>query len=261
MRIADEYLQCSVSISPDEESAKTGKWAGGSGFLVHSEWKDGERILDADFVVTNRHVLKGIVDPYTKMPTDPFVRVNRRDGTSDPIRTNRNRWKNHPDGDDISALRFEALSEEHHWMAVNEPAFLTTTHISQENIGIGDDVAMVGRLVGHDGDVRNSPTARFGVISMMPGDKFKNDFDHQQESFLMDCPSISGFSGSPVFLFQTSSARSPEALKDSRSWLLGIDWMHVSHKEPLLTSKGEKVDGLYVNCKQRDRRSNSGLED
>ena len=200
MRIADEYLQSSVYIYPDEASAKAGKWAGGSGFLVHSEWMDGEKHSTADFVVTNRHVLKNIVDRDTKMPADPIVRLNRRDGTSDPIHTNRLRWKNHPDGDDIAALRFEALSEEHECMPVDERAFLTPMHISNENIGIGDDVAMIGRLVGHDGDVRNSPTARFGVISMMPGDKFKNDFDHRQESFLMDCPSISGFQWIPSVL-------------------------------------------------------------
>jgi hypothetical protein len=248
MRIADEYLQCSVYIYPDEASAKAGKWAGGSGFLVHSEWMHAGKLSTADFVVTNRHVLKNIVDRDTRTPADPIVRLNRRDGASDPIRTNRLRWKNHPAGDDIAALRFEALSDEHECMPVDGRAFLTPMHISHENIGIGDDVAMIGRLVGHDGNIRNSPTARFGVISMMPGDKFENEFGHQQESFLVDCPSISGFSGSPVFLFPPSSARSPEALLDSRSWLLGIDWMHVSHKEPVLTSKGEKVDGLYVNA-------------
>ena len=51
-----------------------------------------------------------------------------------------------------------------------------------------------------------------------------------------------------MFLFAPSTARSQEALIDSRSWLLGIDWMHVCHKEPVLTSKDEKVDGLYVNA-------------
>lgn len=79
MRIADEYLQSSVYIYPDEASAKAGKWAGGSGFFVHSEWMDGEKNSTADFVVTNRHVLKNIVDRDTKKPADPIVRLNRRD--------------------------------------------------------------------------------------------------------------------------------------------------------------------------------------
>jgi hypothetical protein len=253
MRIADQFLQCVVYIYPDEQSAVEGQWAGGSGFLVHSDWGDGVQRFAGDFLVTNRHVIERIVDPVSKKPADPIIRVNRVDGSVDPIRTNRNRWRSHPEGDDISGLRFDGLSSEHELLAVNESAFLNLSVVSNHNIGIGDHVAMIGRLVGHDGKVRNSPTARFGSISMMPGDKFMNDFNHEQESFLVDCTSIPGFSGSPVFLMFPSTARSTEALLTSVNWLLGIDGMHGNDKEPVRTKDGEKSkEGLFV-------KANSGI--
>jgi hypothetical protein len=245
MRIADEFLRCIVYIYPDEGSAAEGKWAGGSGFLVHSAWSDGHRMLDDNFVVTNRHVIHEM--------GEPFIRVNRRDGGIAVIRTNRNRWRHHPDNDDVSALRFDALSEEHDLLGLNESAFVDSLVISNYNLGIGDDVAMVGRLVEHDGRLRNLPTARFGTLAMMPGEQFKNRFDHEQESFLVDCQSMPGFSGSPVLLLFPSSARSSQALLTSMVWLLGIDWMHVNEKEPIRTPDGEKSkDGLFV-------KANSGV--
>lgn len=204
MRIADEFLQCVVYIYPDERSASEGKWAGGSGFLVHTVCNGTAQRIDGLFVVTNRHVIEEMSDPY--------IRVNRRDGGIEVLRTNGNRWKHHPDDDDISALRFDAHSEEHQLLALNEDAFLDSSAISLYNLGIGDHVAMVGRLVEHDGKLRNIPTARFGTISMMPGETFRNAFGHEQETFLVDCQSMPGFSGSPVLLSFPSSARSPEAL-------------------------------------------------
>lgn len=247
MRIADEFLQCVVYIYPSEDSAREGKKAGGSGFLVHSRWSNGDQWVDDNLIVTNRHVVEGI--------ENPVLRVNRQDGNFETIATNTNRWLNHPNGDDISVLPFHALSENHQLLAINDSAFLNQTVIGDYNIGIGDQVAMVGRLVGHDGKLKNSPTARFGSISMMPGDKILNLFGCEQESFLVECHSIPGFSGSPVLLVLQSNVRSPGGLllNGLGPWLVGIDWMHVNNNEPVRSADGtESKDGQFV-------RSNSGI--
>jgi len=183
------------------------------------------------------------------------VRVNRRDGNFETIPTNKNRWHDHPDGDDISALPFDALSKDHQLLAINESAFLNQSVIDDYNVGIGDQVVMVGRLVGHDGKLRNSPTARFGCISMMPGDTITNRFGFEQESFLVECHSIPGFSGSPVLLVLNSTVRSVGGLllTGLGPWLLGIDWMHINNEEPVMTADGiRSKDGYFV-------RSNSGI--
>jgi hypothetical protein len=245
MRIGDEFLQCVVFIYPSELAAKEGKEAGGSGFLVNfptpSEHKD--RV----FVVTNRHVIEDL--------EAPVVRVNREDGPCDPIITNKDRWKVHPDRDDIAAIEFHQLNSEH---SVRWVDFRTALpgHATQDfQIGIGDTVAMLGRLIGHDGKVRNSPVARFGTIAMMPGDKIKNSFGADRETYLIECHSIPGFSGSPVFLFLNATTRSigGHLLAGIGPWLLGIDWYHANNLERVRDGKGEVLDnGWFV-------KSNTGV--
>jgi len=239
MRIAKDYLQCVVYIYPKEESARERKWAGGSGFLVHSERHC------QNFVVTNWHVIANM--------EAPTIRLNCKDDTIDLTPTFWNRWRRHPDGDDVAAIPFEILSDKHQAIAVDERMFLKDDLISRESIGIGDQVAMIGRLIDHDGTVRNSPTARFGFISMMPAEKDIDEFENEHEIFLVDCQSIRGFSGSPVFFLPPSTAASEEALLNVPVRLLGIDYKHVADKEPVRTKDGNKVvDGLHV-------KANSGI--
>ena len=71
MRIADAFLQCVVYIYPDERSATEGDKAGGSGFLVRPTWAERQGSEDI-FVVTNRHVIETM--------KDPFLRVNLKSG-------------------------------------------------------------------------------------------------------------------------------------------------------------------------------------
>lgn len=238
MRIADQYLQCVVYIYPDEQSARDGKWTGGSGFLVHSELHGGT------FVVTNKHVID-------KMQA-PVVRLNCKDNTVDPVSTNPNGWVNHPEGDDIAAIRFPQLdTTKHHSTFVNyEGGFITDGIVHDEHIGIGDQVAMIGRLIANDGRITNTPTARFGFVAMMPAKESLNE--SEQGIFLVDCQSIPGFSGSPVFLISPSTARGSDALFTARNWLLGIDYKHVYNEEPLRRANGEPIDELHV-------RANTGI--
>jgi hypothetical protein len=196
-------------------------------------------------VVTNAHVIKGM--------NAPVVRVSRKDDSPDAILTNSNRWLNHPDGDDVAAVRFPQYSpDKHSTIPVYEGAFLTVPMIRDEHIGIGDQVAMIGRLIDHDGKVTNTPTARFGFISMMPAEKDIDEFENEHEIFLVDCQSIRGFSGSPVFFLPSTTAASNDALLDVQNRLLGIDYKHVADQEPVRTKDGNKVDGLYV-------EANSGI--
>lgn len=227
MRIADEYLNCSIYLYPDHESATSGRWAGGSGFLVHSPWYDADGLKNSLFVVTNRHVIEGMKGK------DPHLRINLKQGATKVLRTNVHRWVNHHEGDDISAYEFLEFEEDYDLLALEEQAFLRPEHI----IGIGDEIAMIGRLIEHDGKVRNSPCARFGAISMMPGERLKAPFKDDQETFLLDCWSLAGFSGSPVVVFMPHQARGREALRNAQSWVLGINWMHVSEMSKIEESR------------------------
>ena len=228
-------------IYPTEEAAKEGRQVGGCGFLVLCALKACGDSSTEFFIVTNRHVIEKL--------TEPFVRINRQSGGFDVVQTNRNRWKSHPDGDDVAALPFHGLSDEHEFLAIPSDVFLTSSDIEDLDVGIGDQIAMIGRLIGHDGLVRNNPVARFGNIAMMPGDAIQNAFAHPQETFLVECHSIPGFSGSPVFLVLSQVTRSLGGIRlpGAGFKLLGIDWMHVSNKELVRSRIGDPLkDGQYV---------------
>jgi hypothetical protein len=247
MRIADEFLQCSVFIYPSRDAADEGKWLGGSGCLVNYEWVEGGSHRHGYFVVTNRHVIDKL--------QSPVVRLNRLDGKVEIFETSKERWWTHPENDDIAAMSFDFLGEEHAALAINERAFIRSEIIEMYNIGIGDHVAMIGRLVEHDGKSKNLPAVRFGGISMMNNQTLKNAFGKEQETFLIDCPSLAGFSGSPVIVYLPTTARSKEALLNQGlgPWLLGLDWMHVSEHIPLREAeKDTKIKDYYV-------QGNSGI--
>jgi hypothetical protein len=68
------------------------------------------------------------------------------------------------------------------------------------DIGPGDDVFVVGRFINREGKQKNIPSVRFGNIAQMPGEPLFLDDGKELECFLIEGRSISGFSGSPVFI-------------------------------------------------------------
>jgi len=103
---------------------------------------------------------------------------------------------------------------------------------------------MVGRFVSHEGTERNAPVVRFGTIAMMPGEPIRQERGFDQESYLVECRSLPGFSGSPVFVYMPSgfakwsterkekSGQTPRSSRGTLSHdvdiqLLGLDWGHI----------------------------------
>src|SRR5579862_2785639 len=153
-------------------------------------------------------------------------------------------WMDHPDGDDIAiaglAGNFDALKLK----CISTQMFLNKEIITKHNIGPGDETFMCGRFVQHDGKQKNTPSVRFGNISMMPWEAVKHPRGHDQESFLVETRSLSGYSGSPVFVYlehatvRPGEETMPLVREDAGPWLLGIDWAHLS---------------IYEKVKERDR--------
>src|ERR1035437_5786636 len=89
VRLANHILNCVLYVYPSIESARKGKNAGGSGFIVGVESKYAEGRYLA-YAVTNAHVVdKG----------STFIRINNRDGTLDYIVKGKNDWKYHGNAD------------------------------------------------------------------------------------------------------------------------------------------------------------------
>jgi hypothetical protein len=162
--------------------------------------------------------------------------------------------------DDLAILPIEHRKY-YTYMCINTDAFLTKEIAFQEaDVGIGDEVFMVGRFMSHDGKQKNSPSLRWGHISTIPDKPVyhpSNKSGHQ-ESFLVEIHSISGYSGSPVFVrsFPTQKLRMGTATNTSVTemaesswrpagqptsrgpWLLGVEWGYISSHEQSLNNTG-----------------------
>jgi hypothetical protein len=126
-------------------------------------------------------------------------------------------------------------------------------------LGPGDEVFMIGRFISNDGKLKNHPSTRFGNLSMLPA-PIKNEYDSDQESFAVDMRSISGYSGSPAFIFWEFGGSHLQGVnrtfEKSFLGLLGVDWGHIHLRLPVLNKDGESLpDRFHV----RSHTSMSGV--
>jgi hypothetical protein len=229
-RITDDILDCSIYLYPSERDAKEGTNIGGSGFLVGitSEFHVHGHAL----AVTNSHVIEGGAS---------IIRMNKIDGKAEILQIHPKTWIHHPSGDDIAVCYLAIPYKPFQIKVVDVKQFMTREKMTDLQVGIGDEVFMVGRLIGLDGKQKNNPVVRLGNIASKStvGIKQENRDGYLQESFIIETHSISGFSGSPVFFHILPSSMRPDGRVSkvhAGPWLLGIDWGHFT--------RGEKDTGM-----------------
>jgi hypothetical protein len=197
-RIPENILSSVFYLYPTAEEAENGTNRGACGFFVDVRSEATQQTHR--YCVTNIHVAFGGCT---------FLRLNTQAGGTEVFEVPISAWKSHsndeiadvalaafrhPDSSrlDISAIQWEDLAgTAAEWEA----------HCRNWNVGVGDDVIMVGRFVGHDGKQRNQPLVRFGNIAMMPGEHVLDGRGELVEAYLVEMRSLPGFSGSPVFLY------------------------------------------------------------
>jgi hypothetical protein len=223
-------------------------------------------------VVTNKHIVED---------GSATVRVNTPDDKFDIIALDGAKWYYHPDGDDIAVSPIGFNTTHHKIRSIPSESFLTKKLIEQYDVGVGDDIFVVGRFISREGKTRNIPSVRFGAIAQMPAEPIILDGALAQESYLIEARSIPGYSGSPVFLAippapgpaprvnpnlpEEIKTHIPELLKmvgynpkrttqyQLGPWLLGIDYCHIYDKELVFNSAtGDPIPNMHV-------RSNTGM--
>ena len=142
-------------------------------------------------------------------------------------------WISHPQ-DDISVCPIEPTLAHHKLRYVKTTGFLSEGLVSTYDIGPGDEVFMVGRFSGHQGTISNLPVARFGAISMLPREDIRNAMGNMTKHFLVEVRSIPGFSGSPVFVYDTIPHNSKRATTFGPT-LLGVDCGHYVSRTSMIT--------------------------
>jgi hypothetical protein len=159
------YLNCAVYLYGNEFEASSGKAGGGTAFVIQIPLK--EEGWFQCYVVTAAHIMKD-----DTVGEGPVVRINADDGGFQLIRTSHESWFI-GEKDDLAIMPAEFQSKGLNVGVIPVEAFLTKEMIEQHSIGPGNEVFVTGRFVHHEGKAKNTPTVRFGNISMMPGEPFK----------------------------------------------------------------------------------------
>lgn len=250
-KISPELLDCVFYLYKTREDAEKGEGYGGTGFLVgiHSEQYPDQVYI---YGVSNWHVV--LSKGYS------VIRLNTLDGATDIFEYDPIDWEFFPVNDDIAISPLLPINIKlHKTIFIETSAFVNDDNINTFEIGVGDDVFMLGRFVDYDGGVTNLPSARFGNISIMPA-PIKQPTNYMGKSYCIDLHSRAGYSGSPVFVYRTPGCNLDETYRTGKLsslyflCLLGIHWgQFPEHWELISQDKLNKsetsslvTDGKYV---------------
>jgi len=260
-RVADNLLESVVYLYGSVADAQTGEMSGGTGFLVSLPLDESNLRAGFLYAVTNSHVIRE--------GGASVLRVNKRGGGVAIMEVPTDAWHHHPVGDDVAVCQLGLSAETIRFMSISRGSILTREDVEHPGryIGIGDDVFFVGRFAEHEGRATNLPSLRFGTIAQMPWEPVLHERGIMQECFLVEARSLSGFSGSPVYLYYALHGPGgataviggeeeevpPRNYAQASPWyLLGIDFAHLSRRERVRDAAGEPVEDYWV-------RSNTGM--
>lgn len=215
-RISEAILSCCFFLYKSKEDAETESRAGGTGFAVCVQIEDDPtRTWMRQYAVTAKHLIdKGCT----------FARINNKSGGFDVYELGP--WRSaEADADGLLAdVSVAHLTTPLHADSQPLPVGigLWRTRFEEEDYGVGDNVFMIGRLMGQEGRVVNQVAVRFGNIAMIPTDPIWNyDLGSNSETILVEMRSEGGFSGSPVFVYKDGHPFGPTTR------ILGVDWGHL----------------------------------
>ncbi len=248
MRIADRLLKCVGFVSryePDDEGGSRLRF-GGTAFIVGVPMEGN---LAFAHLVTAKHVVEQI------LPGETVITMNAKDGESLSLRTGDQKWFYHPtekDSVDVAVMPFgSARFHDYDIEWIPEGIFATDQRIEDYQIGLGDELFIIGLLTRFFGRTKLTPIVRTGNIAMMPEDKLPATGFGEMEAYLAEGRSIGGLSGSPVFVRNTVKMQTQTA--DGKltamsglggSHLLGL--VHGHWDVPLTFSNMEQVEKVNM---------------
>lgn len=248
-RIRDSFLRSCVFLYRTAEEARQGSRVGATGFVIgrehlKDEW--GAALSFHLYVVTCRHVINNGAT---------VVRTNALEGEPEILDEDLD-WHVHAGGADVAMaylgptpLCVDEAHFKHGWISErwwarpedlaqpDEPrwfGFGDNPHPVAPWLGSGDDCVLVGRFVGIDRAEYINPTVRFGHLASNRVEAIPYRGGSTQDCFLVEGRSISGYSGSAVFVIHPRMDR-PQGVfvgeQDENAWmyfrLLGIDIGHI----------------------------------
>jgi hypothetical protein len=174
--------------------------ADGTFRLAGSAWLVGDEVPTSgvcwSYLVTAAHVVRSVRD----LGCDKiYIRFNLTTGTTGWLASALAEWYFHPTDAavDVAVLRVGLPDTADH-LLYPLASFATEESIARDGISVGDEVFLAGLFANHFGQQRNIPIVRVGNIAAMPEEHVITRMG-PIEAFLVECRSIGGLSGSPVF--------------------------------------------------------------
>ncbi|MBK4997285.1 trypsin-like peptidase domain-containing protein [Pseudomonas sp. S37] len=182
------------------ESTSSGGTSRGTGFMFSFSIAADEAM---PMLVTNKHVLENTTKIKLKISISDPSDHSRKIGTTEyTIKSGvENLIFNHPDANiDLAAINIAAILNDMvnsgiygHGNMFSENDLVTGEEL--DDLGIAEEILMVGYPTGLSDEVNNLPIVRQGVLASDPKVKFNG-----REQFMIDCACYHGSSGSPIIL-------------------------------------------------------------
>jgi hypothetical protein len=193
MQIPKEIKKCVVFLGYRDDSGV--EQFAGTAFYVGRTIATGYGFT---YLVTARHVIDGIRGKGTDKV---LMRVNQIRGNAIWVDTPIDHWLSHPTDAsvDVAVKRTKLIAGLDH-NSIPIRGLVNEVIIKKENIGMGDEIFLPGLFANHSGEGRNIPIIRIGNIAAMPEEKVVVDKLGKIDAYLVEARSISGLSGSPVYV-------------------------------------------------------------
>jgi len=172
MRIPDRLLKCVGFVSRYEADHEGGAYVsfGGTAFIV-GVLIEGN--VGFAHLVTARHVADAIA------PGEAVIAMNGKDGRPLFFRTGVQKWFYHPterDSVDVAVMPFGSLRfKEYDVEWIPEEVFATDQRIAEFDIGLGDELVIIGLFTRFYGQTELIPLVRTGNIAMMPRTSYQSE--------------------------------------------------------------------------------------
>lgn len=204
MRVPDKVIK-SVAFIGIVESGEFRPRA--TGFFVSYEFMQHRFMA----LVTAEHVISGLLTANRKL----YARVNLINGDVAVVPIPIDRWRFYPDKEnrsDVAACPMGeyAIAEDNGervafdvmTLALNGKNAIPCTSdvIRRHEIGIGEEVFIVGLFRSHYGKERNLPIVRVGNLAAMMNEPVNTKYVGYTDAYLVEAMSIGGLSGSPIFV-------------------------------------------------------------
>lgn len=192
MRIPDDIKKCVCFLSVKDNGKY--RYGGTAMILTLKEGRNDD--LFWTYLVTARHCVEAAKNTHG----DLYARFNMRDGPAQLVKLE-DKWIYPADESVDVAVLPVLLGPEVEYGTVSNLMIASDYELAALNIGIGDDLVIIGLFTQRYGTQRNIPILRSGIIASMPDEPLEDqNTGKPYNAYLIEVRSIGGLSGSPVFV-------------------------------------------------------------